>query len=44
LTLEGCKLEEDIDGLVGRGQSLLEKEEWEDTVSALEKEDVVIGR
>ena len=35
LTLEGCK--EDIDGLVGRGQALLEKEEWEDAVRALEK-------
>ena len=35
LTLEGCK--EDIDGLVGRGQALLGKEEWEDAVRALEK-------
>ena len=35
LTLEGCK--EDIDGLIGRGQALLEKEEWEDAVRALEK-------
>ena len=35
LTLEGCK--EDVDGLVGRGQALLEKEEWEDAVRALEK-------
>jgi DnaJ family protein C protein 3 len=34
-TLEGCK--EDIDGLVRRGEALLEKEEWEDTVRALEK-------
>ena len=46
LTLEGCK--EDIDGLVGRGQALLEKEEWEDAVTTLEKPlrvvDVVIGR
>ena len=35
LTLEGCK--EDIDGLIGRGQALLEKQEWEDAVRALEK-------
>ena len=35
LTLEGCK--EDIDGLIGRGQALLGKEEWEDAVRALEK-------
>jgi len=35
LTLEGCK--EDIDGLVGRGEALLGKEEWEDAVRALEK-------
>ena len=35
LTLEGCK--EDINGLVGRGQALLEKGEWEDAVTALEK-------
>jgi hypothetical protein len=35
LTLEGCK--EDVDGLVGRGQALLEKEEWEDAVRAFEK-------
>ena len=43
LTVEGC--EEDIDGLVGRGQALLEKEEWEDDVRAFEEVvDVVIGR
>ena len=35
LTLEGCK--EDVDGLIGRGQVLLGKEEWEDAVRALEK-------
>jgi len=35
LTLQGCN--EDIDGLIGRGQALLEKEEWEDAVRALEK-------
>jgi len=35
LTLEGCK--EDIDGLVGRGEALLGKEEWEDAVRTLEK-------
>ena len=35
LTVEGC--EEDIDGLVGCGQALLEKEEWEDDVRALEE-------
>ena len=35
LTVEGC--EEDIDGLVGRGQALLEKEEWEDDVRAFEE-------
>jgi hypothetical protein len=42
LTLEGCK--EDIDGLVGRGQALLEKEEWEDAVRALEKAFEIGGR
>ena len=35
LTLVGCK--EDIDGLVGRGEALLGKEEWEDGVRALKK-------
>jgi len=42
LTLEGCK--EDVDGLVGRGQALLEKEEWEDAVRALEKAFEISGR
>jgi len=42
LTLEGCK--EDVDGLVGRGQALLEKEEWEDAVRALEKAFEIGGR
>ena len=35
LTLEGCK--DDVDGSVGSSQALLEKEEWEDAVRALEK-------
>ena len=30
-------VKKDIDGLVGRGQVLLEKEEWDDAVTALEK-------
>ena len=42
LTLEGCK--EDIDGLIGRGQAMLEKEEWEDAVRALEKAFEISGR
>jgi len=35
LTLHGC--EEDVDGLVGRGEALLGKEEWEEAVKVLEK-------
>ena len=42
LTLERCK--EDINGLVGRGQALLEKGEWEDAVTALQKSFESSGR
>ncbi|KAF5371496.1 hypothetical protein D9615_009636 [Tricholomella constricta] len=35
LTLGGC--EEDVDGLVGKGEALLGKQEWEEAVRVLEK-------
>ncbi|KAF9558176.1 DnaJ-domain-containing protein [Agrocybe pediades] len=35
LTLDGCK--EDVDGLVGRGETLLVKEEFEETVRTFEQ-------
>ncbi|KAJ3493706.1 hypothetical protein NLJ89_g10957 [Agrocybe chaxingu] len=42
LTLNGCS--EDVDGLVGRGESLLAKEEFEDAVRVLEKAFEASGR
>ena len=35
LTLDGCN--EDVDGLVGRGEALLGKEDWEEAVRVLER-------
>ncbi|PPQ88888.1 hypothetical protein CVT25_009123 [Psilocybe cyanescens] len=35
LTLDGCN--DDVDGLIGRGEALLAKEEWEDAVRTLER-------
>ncbi|KAF8189669.1 hypothetical protein BJ912DRAFT_360841 [Pholiota molesta] len=42
LTLDGCN--EDVDGLVGRGEALLGKEEWEDAVRVLERAFEASGR
>jgi DnaJ homolog subfamily C member 3 len=36
--------EEDVDGLIGRGEAALIKEDWEDAVRALEKAFEVSGR
>lgn len=35
LTLDGCN--EDVDGLIGRGEALLGKEEWEEAIRVLER-------
>ncbi len=35
LTLDGCN--EDVDGLVGRGEALLGKEDWDEAVRVLER-------
>ena len=42
LTLEGCA--EDMDGLVGRGEALLVKEEWEEAVRVFERAFEASGR
>ncbi|KIY44154.1 DnaJ-domain-containing protein [Fistulina hepatica ATCC 64428] len=42
LTMDGCA--EDIDGLVGQGESLLIKEEWEEAVRVFEKAFEASGR
>lgn len=42
LTLNGCA--EDVDGLVGRGEALLGKEEWEEAVRVLERAFEASGR
>jgi len=42
LTLQDCN--EDVDGLVGRGEALLAKEEWEDAVRVLDKAFEASGR
>jgi len=42
LTLDGCA--EDVDGLVGRGEALLVKEEWEEAVRVFERAFEASGR
>ncbi|KAJ7599168.1 hypothetical protein C8J56DRAFT_1011058 [Mycena floridula] len=42
LKMEGCA--EDVDGLVGRAEALMKKEEWEDAVRVYEKAFEVSGR
>ncbi len=42
LTLEGCA--EDVDGLVGKSEELLVKEEYEEAVRVLDKAFEVSGR
>ncbi|KAF9478422.1 hypothetical protein BDN70DRAFT_879947 [Pholiota conissans] len=42
LTLNGCN--EDVDGLIGRGEALLGKEEWEDAVRVFERAFEASGR